>query len=292
MPRDDSARGVRERDGRLIAPLIGVYQEGSAALRAQIVQDLAAARFGTAVMRQRQLLVIQTILADLQDRAVPIAAQTATRAYELGAAEAGGDVGARAPMTWGAVHRDAVQIIVDNMVSGLNDAAIMVGRRVEDDYRRFGLWQASQQLIQAKRRRDASAELAQHLVASGTASIVERDGETLATFIDRAGRHWRIETYAEMVARTVVREAHSEGTIAQLADLDYDLVQVSSHVHDRDVCTPYDGRIYSLSGEDPDHPPLVARPPFHPRCVHVLRPGPRSAATSQQQLGHAPGAPA
>lgn len=276
LPRNPTANQVRERDAQLYRPLLDAYQRGALALRAQIAVDLAAGRFGTAVMRQRQLARIQQILSELQDVAVPLAAQVVVDAYQAGVSDVDEALGGRGvAMEYGAVHRDAVTLLVENATSRLNDLAVMVGRRVEDDYRRFGLHHATQQLIRQSTRVEASGELASTLVATGTASV---DGDGTARFIDRSGRGWRIDTYAEMVMRTTTREAHTAGTLHRLADLAYPTVQVSSHVHDTDVCTPYDGKVYALdpAAASTGVPVLGATPtpPYHPNCVHVLTPGP------------------
>jgi hypothetical protein len=274
LPRNPTANQVREQDARLYRPLLDVYQRGALALRAQIAVDLAAGRFGTATMRQRQLARIQQILSELQDSAIPVAGQVVVDAYTQGGADVDSMLGSsNVAMEYGAVHRDAVTLLVENTTSRLNDLAVQVGRRIEDDYRRFGLHHATQQLVQQSTRVEASSDLAQTLVATGTASI---DGDGTARFIDRSGRRWQIDRYAEMVIRTTTREAHTQGSLHRLADLAYPTVQVSSHVHDTDVCTPYDGQVYALdpAAVAPGRPLVGATPPFHPNCVHVLTPGP------------------
>ena len=90
--------------------------------------------------------------------------------------------------------------------------------------------------------------------------------------ITAGGRNFQPGPYAELVTRTRTREAASWGTINTQADYGLDLVQVSTHESEVDVCTPYAGRIFSLGGNNPDFPMLDRRPPFHPNCKHVLMP--------------------
>lgn len=269
-----AAHAVKERDARLYRPLVRVYERAALALASQITEDLAAGRYGTAVVRKRQLAAVTRILADLQDRAVPMAAQIVTHAYEIGAAEASHGTGLAGDFA--GVHRDAVAVLVENTTGALNEIAVQVGRRIEDDYRRLGLHYATQQIAQAQTRREASAQLAEGLQATGNAPVVVRDGRAFAAFVDRRGAAWRIDRYAAMVIRTATREAHSQGVVGRLADVGYDLVQVSSHDHVEDVCTEYDGEVFSISGTHPQYPQLTpeATPPYHPNCVHVLTPGP------------------
>ena len=67
-----------------------------------------------------------------------------------------------------------------------------------------------------------------------------------------------------------------------------DLVQVSVHAMNEppgDICYQYQGRVFSISGNDPNFPQLTDRPPFHPNCEHVLLPVDKE--TLQSRLGDA-----
>jgi len=77
--------------------------------------------------------------------------------------------------------------------------------------------------------------------------------------------------YAEMVARTKFIESTSYATVNVAKEVNSDLVQVSSHnADDCEICGEYEGNIYSISGTDPDYPPLEEVPPYHPNCRHVI----------------------
>jgi hypothetical protein len=97
------------------------------------------------------------------------------------------------------------------------------------------------------------------------------DGKNI-TIIDKNGRprRYKLDTYAEMVTRTQLRNAQTQGTIQVGLAYGSDLVQVSSH----NTKTPYDaqfeGKIFSLSGKDPDFPPATELPPYHPNCIHTI----------------------
>jgi len=94
------------------------------------------------------------------------------------------------------------------------------------------------------------------------------------------GRHYDPLKYAELVTRTRMREAASEAIVNTSLEYGSDLVQVSLHEHDDqpgDSCPEFAGKIFSISGQDADFPPLDERPPFHPRCRHVLLPVVREA---------------
>jgi hypothetical protein len=93
-------------------------------------------------------------------------------------------------------------------------------------------------------------------------------------FVDRRGRKWRLDSYAEMVARTTTREAASVATINTCDEFGLDLVRISTHSPTCELCAPLQGKVYSISGNDDRYPMLTdeRRPPIHPNCRHVLAP--------------------
>ncbi len=82
------------------------------------------------------------------------------------------------------------------------------------------------------------------------------------------------------------------------ADPEQDLYKISSHSTTCPLCAPYEGRVYSRSGTDPDFPPLAAAfgkvdpagPDdlsnswlnIHPNCLHVLLPWTDAGMTEQE----------
>jgi hypothetical protein len=84
--------------------------------------------------------------------------------------------------------------------------------------------------------------------------------------------HFTPEHYGELVARARTREAVTQGTVNACMQAGMDLVQISMHEDSCPECEPYEGRIYSISGEHPDFPHLDEEPPYHPNCKHVLMP--------------------
>ncbi len=80
------------------------------------------------------------------------------------------------------------------------------------------------------------------------------------------GRRFSSERYAELLARTRTREAVTEGTINTALQFDMDLIMVDVHDDPCPFCQQFSGRVYSISGEHPQFPPLERRAPFHPNC--------------------------
>jgi len=96
--------------------------------------------------------------------------------------------------------------------------------------------------------------------------------------IDRAGRQWSTEAYVGMVTRTMSNNIANEMQDERMAEYGVDLVEVSGHDGARPLCAPYQGRIFSLSGNHPDYPPLsstsIGEPAglFGVNCGHVKYP--------------------
>jgi hypothetical protein len=89
-------------------------------------------------------------------------------------------------------------------------------------------------------------------------------------FVDAAGRRWDLLNYSEMLTRTKIRETVSRGTEDRLAANGLDLVQIVGPTLVVDWCGEYRGKVFSISGNSTEFPPLSSCPnggtPFHPRC--------------------------
>ena len=149
----------------------------------------------------------------------------------------------------------------------------ILGRIEPDVYRRVGLEQVA--AMQATGRGVKA-------VVPGFVEQLRREGVT--AFTDKAGRKWSLHTYCSMVTRTTSRQAEISAVLS--ADPEHDLYKISSHGTTCALCAPYEGRVYSRSGTNPDFPPLSdafgkvdpAGPNnlantylnIHPSCQHVL----------------------
>lgn len=67
-------------------------------------------------------------------------------------------------------------------------------------------------------------------------------------FVDRAGRHWDLKTYAEMSVRTSTARSAVWAGVDRLQEAGIDLVYVSEHSGACDLCGPWSGKILTLSG--------------------------------------------
>lgn len=189
---------------------------------------------------------------------------------------------------------DIVQKLALNLATELSDASVvamsslenaLIGRRENDVFRRVGLELVAN--MQATGRSTAAT-------VPEFVKILQREGVT--AFVDKAGRNWSLHTYASMVTRTTSRQAEVLAVLT--ADPEHDLYKISSHGTTCVLCAPYEGRVYSKSGTDPDFPPLAAAfgkidPAgaddlsntwlnIHPQCLHVLMPWSAAGRTPEE----------
>ena len=187
-----------------------------------------------------------------------------------------------------------VDMLVMNLMGEITDASMtamatlqsaLVGRVEPDIYRRVGLEQVA--------LRQATGQ-GVYKQLPGFVEALRREGVT--AFVDKAGRHWSLHTYCSMVSRTTSRQAEVLAVLT--ADPGHDLYQISSHNTTCELCAPYEGRVYSKSGTDPDFPPLAAAfgkvdpngPDtlantwlnIHPGCLHSVYPWTPAGRTTEE----------
>jgi len=101
-------------------------------------------------------------------------------------------------------------------------------------------------------------------------------------FIQIGSRTYNLRKYAEMVSRTTFRQAQTQATRDQCARYESDLVEVSYHGTDCEICLEYEGKVFSLSGNDANYPILDEEPPFHPNCKHSILPTSEEALSTRE----------
>ena len=179
-------------------------------------------------------------------------------------------------------QHNLVQMLTQQLLGELTEAGItamstvqsaILGRVTPDIYRRVGLEQVAQ-----------AEATGRGLYKTVPQFVEELRREGITAFTDKAGRKWSLHTYASMAIRTTSRQAEIAATLS--ADSEHDLYQISSHNTSCAICAPYEGRVYSKSGTDPDFPPLASAfgkiDPngantlantwlnIHPNCLHSI----------------------
>jgi len=109
-------------------------------------------------------------------------------------------------------------------------------------------------------RRQFSQELMRRFSDEGITGITYRNG-----------RRVQLDSYSEMVARTQTQQAFNQANWNRLQERGQDLVVISVHYPCSDLCEPFQGEIFSISGNDPNYPSLqlpINELVFRPNCGH------------------------
>lgn len=256
MPAD--ASNVPGPD-RAVAQLTAIYAQAERDLEALIRDAVENGADWTADYRRQQLAQVQRILKGTQ-QVIP-AAQAAVRlSYATGITAVDKALRSAAP-AYGVVHTSAVDVLAQALTDTLDESVREVGRRAPDVFRRAQLLAVAQQTAQGGTRRQVSKSIIDQLAHDGVTS-----------FVDRSGRRWRMSTYAQMAARTVTREAVTVASWNRMDDHGIDLITVSDHNTQTELCEQYEGKTYTRTGATPGYERLERLPPFHPNCWHVISP--------------------
>lgn len=250
-----------------IKQLIEMYRRGFEEILRIIIEKEAEGQW-TRYWRDL-LLEVMAILQQLDENADQWIEQTIGQVYSQAAAETaaflmGFGIATAANPAFAQVHQRAIDVVAQNMADNLRDATQFIGRRINDVFRRVALEQTGRKLAAGQTWQDMKQKVVQQLLDKGQTA-----------FVDRLGRRWRLDTYAEMVARTTTREAATVATINTCREFGLDLVRVTTHYPTCHLCAPLQGKVFSLSGKDKRYPKYgenEARIPRHPNCRHSIHP--------------------
>jgi hypothetical protein len=251
-------------DERQIQKLVQIYSDEERRLSDLILRAIAAGRPTDTYTSFRHQ--ISKELDRLRRVGVPAAQGIVRDSYNLGKREADRllkEMGAHtsASFAFPHVHREAVNLLVQNVTTRLEDLNQVIGRRVLDIYREISLESLRSQIIGTEAWRAASERFRDDLASRG-----------ITGFVDKRGRQWNMTTYVQMVARTTPMEAHLQGTCNRLLENGIDLVKVSDHVDPCEKCAPWEGKVLSISGQTQGYPTVAearSQGLFHPNCRHA-----------------------
>jgi SPP1 gp7 family putative phage head morphogenesis protein len=253
-----------------------LYKNAARAIEKEL-QDAALTSFRKFRLGQHKRQ-IEAIIAALNKGAVDLADKMIGPSYETGAklsadalveqgleaAASGVDMGSR-------IHTAAVSAIADQMKldliagnTGMGDAAIRILRRTQQKAIEEKQVQdmIAKGLVQGETRREVSERLAEKLK--------KELGDGMKLVVN--GRKFDPDYYAELVARTMTREAVTAASVTTAGEFGVYLFQVSVHDNPCEaICAARQGKVYSTV-DGAGFPTLDRRPPFHPNCRHVLVP--------------------
>lgn len=184
--------------------------------------------------------------------------------YMKGVAWADADplAGTQALAGFGGIHQQAVQVLAENTYSRFISVDQFVGRQVGDLYRSITMEAIKGPVLGYQTTRQAAKQIRERLAEKG-----------ITGFRDRAGREWSLSRYAKVAAQESTNQTFRQGTINRFQERGHDLVRLSSHAGSCKLCAPFQGKTFSLSGNDKEFPPLdeaIAGGVFHVSCLHII----------------------
>lgn len=236
-----------------------------------IVEEIATATdFGIA-NRKAILRNIEEILTETGADVEEFLAKELPKYYKTGFKDADKQLknfGADIPASTGfnRVHKDAVAALVDDASAAFMESMTGINRSA-----RLLLGRATRELLTQKMAEGTIGGKALREVRNNIKGILQEQG--LDALTDKAGRKWTLDRYSEMLFRTKAVEARNRGLANRMAENDYDLVQVSDHLGECELCRPWEGMILSLTGRTPGYPTVSeaeAEGLFHPNCRHAI----------------------
>lgn len=161
------------------------------------------------------------------------------------------------------IHRKALDSLIDNGYAQLDNvisSADMFTRQVLDEATKGAILEEV-----AKKRITGESE--DKLSAKVEKLIKDRGINRVTT---RSGRSYGAKQYGEMLSRTLLTNAQVDGTINQMAMDGHDLIIVSDHFGESDLCRPWENEILSVNGMYPQYTRLDTAKGaglFRPNCL-------------------------
>lgn len=254
-------------EAQQIDQLVAMYRQGFEEILRIIVEKEAKGQW--TVYYRDILIQIQEILQQLDKNADQWIQQTIGQIYSQATAETAAFLMAlgiqrQTNPQFAQLHQRAIDVVAQNIADNLRNATQFIGRRVNDVFRQIGLEETGRKYASGTTVRDMKQKVIQRLLDQGQTA-----------FVDKLGRKWRLDTYAEMVARTTTREAASVATLNTCQEFGLDLVRITTHYPTCELCAAIQGKVFSISGNDRRYPKYgenEARIPRHPNCRHSIHP--------------------
>lgn len=252
---------------KLIQQLVELYRWGFEEILRRIIQKEEK---GQAISYWKDILKeVYDILNQLDEETRKWVQQVIGQVYSQASAETWAylnslGMAVKENPSFAQVHQQAIDVLAQNMVMSMHESFQFIGRRINDVFRRVALEETGGKMASGTTIKDMKQRVIQRLLDQGQTA-----------FVDKLGRKWRLDSYAEMMARTTTREAATVATINTCREFGLDLVRVTTHYPTCHLCAPLQGKVFSLSGKDKRYPKYgenEARIPRHPNCRHSIHP--------------------
>lgn len=226
-------------------------------LMVSIVKHLSKGNIGTAAWQAEKLAQFGTVsrrLAKQIQESTPEVRAALSTLLDDAAKRAANGVDAAIPKTWaGSLPADADEALRAVLFTWDTAAAEAINQ-----LNAKMLGQAREMYTDVIEK--ATAEVLSG-VKAGRAAIVDTSRalakQGLSPFVDAAGRRWTTEAYAQTIIRSNVRNVTTNIQLERAQQWGKDLMGVTSHVGARPGCEPYQGRVFSISGDSKNYPALA-----------------------------------
>lgn len=155
------------------------------------------------------------------------------------------------------IHQRAVQAIMDESFYSILEASDFMSQDVKQRIEGVVRKANQRSLLEGVSRRQATKD-----------AIAELTDRQITGIITKNGARVPADKYMAGVVQYHQRKAHVMGAENIATQNGFDLVYVNYVGITCEYCAVYQGRVYSISGEDKRFPKLEQRPPYHSHCVH------------------------
>lgn len=259
--------------------LIALYLEAQEKLIEEIISLSNRGAINTAQYKKLILDRTQTILGSLLASSNEWASIAIPAAYLLGIRESNqalleafamaGVVPPELSEAFSVIDNESIAVILDETDSLFENIANAlqenIKRRVEAAVKQA----VKEKITTGSTIKRTQAALLKALAKEGiTAFSFRRNGKLV---------NLPLSSYAETVIRSTTAEVTNQASIRRTQRVGGDLVKMTSHAESCPICWPLQGRVYSISGDDPEYPPLETafsgdHANIHPNCRHRIKP--------------------
>jgi ribosomal protein S13 len=236
----------------------------------KIVQTINSSTDFSRDRKQSILKEVDTILTDLEKNTKKWVNREVETSYKLGSNQAVNllsTVNITLKSKFNKIDEEAIKAIADDTFMSFAESI-------------SGVKRATSKLLDQATKERLRALIAEGKISGETRKQIANNiaGELKHGFValkDKSGKTWSIENYASMLADTKLNEAVNQGRINRLSDEGYDLVQVTDHGTNCNLCGKWEGEILSISGKSSEYKSVAeaeADGLMHPHCKHQYVP--------------------
>lgn len=163
------------------------------------------------------------------------------------------------------LQNQAIENIVKDMSASFGNTLTYMSRSTDGIISRVQALGLRQAIAEGARNGTDVAD-----ISKTVSNLIQNSG--IYGLIDKSGRQWSPDVYADMLVQTKLTEARNNGMMNSLLSVGQDLVEVSYHAA-TDVCADWEGQILSITGRSKLYPSVQDATNgglFHPRCKHTL----------------------